>query len=370
MVLLNKIGIITFHNAINYGAVLQAYAQQRFLNINGLNAEIIDYQCDEFKDNYKIFKMYDKTVTSFIKAFLKIPLIYKKNRKFYLFLKKYVKLSLESYTKEDILEANKKYKFFIVGSDQVWNLKLTHRDKNYLLEFVDDNKKKVSYAASIGNIDANLNFENVLKNNLKNYASISVRENDAKTYLENILEKEVSVVLDPVFLLDMVEWNKIAFSQLKEEYIFVYCLHEVEVYEKAKILSEKTGLKIICIQNSMKKPINAKYIFNAGPQEFVGYIKNAKYVVTDSFHGVAFGIIYHKNIKVVLKKKLLGLNSRIITLLSEFNLMETIINSDTGIKELLTETKYNKELINNKILYSKKYLLNMADKILNNNDHN
>lgn len=365
MVLSDKVGIITFHNAINYGAVLQAYAQQRFLNMNGLDAEVIDYQCNAFKDNYKAFKLYDRTITGIIKALLKMPSIYKKNRKFHLFLKKYIKMSNKVYTLNDVAATNKLYKLFVAGSDQVWNLTLTGGDRNYFLKFVDDDRKKVSYAASMGSVNLNSGVKDILKEDLGRYLSISVREEDAREFLEKLLRKQVDVVLDPVFLLDKAEWDKIAILKQERNYILVYCLHEHAVYEQAKMLSDATGLKVVCIQNSMKKPIKAEYVLDVGPQEFVGYIKNAKYIVTDSFHGAAFGVIYRKQIRVVLKKELTGLNGRLITLMDAFGLMDVVVNDDADVKKLTADIKYNEDVIEEKIFNSRRYLLDLVGETVN-----
>lgn len=360
MVLSSKIGIITFHNAINYGAALQAYAQQKFLINNRYDAEVIDYQCEKFKNDYRTVKLYDHSIKGLIKALFKAPSTYQRNKKFRTFLKNYVKCSKKSYDAATVGETNNQYELFIAGSDQVWNLALTGMDRNYLLNFVDENKKKSSYAASIGSVDLDSEMKAIFQEDIGSFDSISVREDDAKKFLQELLEKNVCTVLDPVFLLDATEWNRVARQVSRNDYILVYCLHEHSVYEQAKKLSEVTGLRIICIQNNMKKPIVAEYILNADPSEFVGYIRNAKYVVTDSFHGAAFGIIYRKQIRIVLKKILTGLNGRLLTLLNGFDLMEVIVDDDISKEALVSEINYNEEVINQRIKSSRVYLLNLA----------
>lgn len=359
MDLSNKIGIITFHNAINYGAALQSFASQQFLNDNGIDAEVIDYHCDKFANDYKVIKVYSKSIKGIIKALVKAPNIYKKNRKFTDFCDRFIRHS-KPYDQSNISQSNNNYRKFIVGSDQVWNLRLTDGDLNYLLHFVKDNRKKYSYAASMGSTVLDEETSNLIKKEIGCFASVSVREEDARDYLSDLLGRDVQTVLDPVFLLGKEEWDRIAQIPKDEDYILVYCLHEQDVYLQAEWLASKTGLKIKCIQNNIKKPIKAEYVLNAGPSEFIGYIKNAKYIVTDSFHGAAFGIIYRKQIKVVLKKSLAGLNNRLLTILNCFGLTQAIVDDQVNAAEENSEINYNEELIERLIARSRQYLLSIA----------
>lgn len=355
----NKIGIITFHNAINYGAALQSFASQQFLNNSGIDAEVVDYHCTKFANDYKTVKVYSKSIKGVIKALIKAPNIYKKNRKFKEFVRKYIRLS-KPYNQSNISQSNTNYAKFIVGSDQVWNLRLTDADINYLLHFVKDNRIKYSYAASMGSTALDEKTSSLLRKEIGSFASISVREEDARDYLSDLLGRDVQTVLDPVFLLSREEWDKVAQIPKDEDYILVYCLHEQDVYFQAERLAKKTGLKIKCIQNNIKKPIKAGYVLNAGPSEFVGFIKNAKYIVTDSFHGATFGIIYRKQIKVVLKKSLAGLNNRLLTILNSFELTQAIVDDQVNATEENSEITYNEELIEGLIAKSRQYLLRIA----------
>lgn len=356
---MDKIGIITFHNVINYGAVLQAYSLQKYLSKNGYDCEIIDYLCSNFKSYYKIFKLHNKSVIGLAKALIRMPYLYKKRQRFKNFEKKYMKLSFIKYNSNNIHYSNKIYNVFITGSDQVWNLELTGNDKNYFLDFVENNKKRISYAASIGKAQFSTENENYIKNILKYYNAISVREDEAKKYIKKITGYHVTRVLDPVFLLDEKEWLNLA-SYKSDKYILLYVLHEESAYQIAKRLSNITGLKIVCLQNNLKKYIKAEYRFIAGPTDFLTLINNAEYIVTDSFHGVAFGVIFRKNIKIILKKQLLDLNSRIQTLVEVFGLENSIVNESTNDSCLIMKTDYTnmEEKINQEITYSKQYLLN------------
>ena len=145
-----KIGIMTFHRAINYGAVLQTYALQKYLNDSGYDAEVIDYRCDHMENFYKILSVKNKSIKQVIRGLLNFIYVYKKKSRFYGFLDQNVKISSKIYDKSNIGESNNEYDKFITGSDQVFNYACSQFDKNYFLEFVKNYDKKYSYAASFG----------------------------------------------------------------------------------------------------------------------------------------------------------------------------------------------------------------------------
>lgn len=356
-----KIGILTFHNAVNYGAVLQTYALSTFIQEKlSKDCEVINYTCEKFKNNYKIFRVYNKNLKGIISAVIKMPIIYFKNRKFQLFMKKNVKLSKEKYNIKNINEANDKYNCFITGSDQVWNLELTN-DNTYFLDFVSSQNIKLSYAASCGKNKLSGNAIKMNKTNLKQYKKITVRESTLKDSLSTSLKIEVEKVLDPVFLIEQNDWkNLLSKKSIRaEKYILIYLLHEKSIYRIAEKIAREKNLKIISIQNSFDKPINADYKLNCGIEEFLALIKNAEYVVTDSFHGAAFSVIFRKQLKIVFKKEHSELNSRLESLINDFKLESFLISDDSSIELLTRKNDYDESLINRKISQSKEILINM-----------
>lgn len=356
-----KIGILTFHNAVNYGAVLQAYALSTFIRTRlSKECEVIDYTCEKFKNNYKIFKIYNRSLKGFISSLVKTPSVYSKNRKFKLFMKKNVKLSKEKYNIQNISDANTVYNCFITGSDQVWNLELTN-DNTYFLDFVSPENIKLAYAASCGKSILSSTATKKNKIGLKQYKYISVRENSLKDYLSNSLNLTVQKVLDPVFLIEAQEWSKLIQekSKKREKYILVYLLHEKSIYSIAEKIAKVKNLRITSIQNNFSKPIDAEYKLNCGIEEFLELIKNAEYVITDSFHGAAFSIIFRKQLRIVLKKEHSELNSRIESLIKDFKLESFLVSDDSKIELLTMKKDYDESIINKKISQSKNLLKNM-----------
>ncbi len=355
----DKIGIMTFHNAINYGAVLQAYALSTWLISKGYKCEIIDYSCEKFKNAYRVFRIYDKTPKGVLAAAVKIPYIYMRNKKFKDFAAEMLCLSKKKYSRENIKSANSDYGVFITGSDQVWNLTLTGYDKSYFLDFADSEKKRLSYAASIGKGILSDKEKEVFERELEKFVCISVRENEAKYVVENITQRSALCVLDPVFLPDAALWKAFAEENRRGKYIFVYCLHEKDVFKVAEKLAHATGLHVVCVTNEFNSPIKAEYLRCAGVEEFVSLIANAEYVVTDSFHGAALSVIFRKNLKIVMKKKYPELNGRMKNLTEQLNLTDTVTDINDSDEKLTEKTTYDKscDAIKAAVEESRNYLL-------------
>lgn len=294
-----KTATITFHKAINYGAILQTYALQQSIFKLGIDNDIIDYNCKLINSEYKLINT--KSIKSFIKSIIAFRIHYYKKDKFKSFIKKYIILT--NPVTKDILkseEFNNKYDFFITGSDQVWNYEITNLDDAYFLNFVKDESKVKSYAASFGISCIPENLRLKYKNYLKRFSSILVREKTGAKLIENLIDKKVNIVLDPVLLLRENEWNKIVketkFDNIRDKYILVY-MTTPYIISFAKKLSIKYKIPIFNISDLILKRKNkiGNTESKLGPEEFINAIKNAKFVVTGSFHAVVFSIIYNKD---------------------------------------------------------------------------
>lgn len=289
---------ITFHKAINYGAILQTYALQHSILKLGIDNDVIDYDCKLISDEYKLINI--KSIKLFVKSLISFRLYYYKKNKFKSFIKKYIILT--NPVTKDVLkskEFNNKYDFFITGSDQVWNYEITNLDEAYFLNFVKDEKKIKSYAASFGISYIPINLSLKYKEYLKRFSSILVREKTGAELIEKLIEKKVNVVLDPVLLLNKNEWDKIAsktkFDDIKNKYILVYITTPyIKLF--AEKLSIKYKIPIFNITDLILKKKNkiGNTECKLGPEEFINAIKNARFVVTASFHAVVFSIIYNK----------------------------------------------------------------------------
>lgn len=335
-----KIGIVTFHRAINYGAVLQAYALEKFIK-NGLcckNVEIIDYQKQAQKEAYKLFRPNNSllSIVQNLYTLLNINSLNAKYRKYRSFVEKYIDLSSNSYddTNTELLSKDStRYSYLISGSDQIWNVRMSDFDESYFLAF-NNNAKKIAYAPSLGRLDFTPLEEEYFIRYLKTYNILSVREYQSREYLKKFYSKEIPVVIDPVFLISAQKWDEIAIKpNISGKYILFYSLGNVAGIRKfVKKLSRVTGIKVVTILKSLRDVFSGfETRFDAGPQDFLGLISNAEYVVTDSFHAVSFSLVYHRKFWAFSPSESAGERgswTRIPNLLNIAGLENRILNAD------------------------------------------
>ncbi len=333
-----KIGILTFHHTLNYGAALQSFALCFKLRSMGYFAEIIDYRCDAIeKEYFSGILSSNISIKSFIKKILSFYFIKKREAEFTSFLKDLC--SGEVYNKDNVNLLNRKYDVFISGSDQVWNLELSNYDWTYFLDFVTD-KRKVSYAASFGDKILNQKNYELIKRYIMSFDGVSVREDSALDFLKNIgVEKECEQVLDPTFLLTKEEWIKYCYKiekgKMDDEYILIYAQGRPEYgIEFAKKLKNKYKCKIIIIHGYAQVFLGMKNIRGASIEKFLNLIYNAKYVVTTSFHGMALSIIMHKSFFYEIKNHKGNINTRLDSLAKLLELENRRLGASTDIDNI------------------------------------
>lgn len=291
------IGIITFHRAVNYGAVLQTIALQHTLNALGIQNNVIDYRCEFIEKHYSpkpnVTIRHPKT---FLKEVLQIPVRIKARKEFDSFLKENIKLSSIVF-RDSLSEIVHNYDAIITGSDQVFNLDASGHDTTYLLDFVKNGVKKISYAASVTPNQFTEKNCKVLKKFLADFSGISIREKQSLGLLNSISGKDIYVHADPTALPEIDFWINLANkSKLKtKNFIFVYIMQPSDVlYDIAEKLAkeENLELKVICMVDNKRKI--GKSIAGASIYDYLYMIKEAHYVITNSFHGVMMSLRFHK----------------------------------------------------------------------------
>lgn len=324
-----KAAVLTVHRANNFGAVLQAYALQTFLNNNGFKVDIINYLCPFIENLYGYFPLRKgNALKNIIKSLLLIPVVFLRRRNFDGFRLKFLKTTAPV-TRAELKNLNGSYDMFITGSDQVFNGRLTNYDTSYFLDFVDSPAKKASYAASFGLTELTKQEEALYTPLLTDFDNLLLREKEGQDLLKKLTGKEAPTVLDPVFLLTKEEWADIAIMPKEKNYILVYVMEkEKSIMDFAKQLSQKTGLKIIYLFFNPLHGVKDKSVI-AAPQEYLGYFMAADYIVTNSFHGAAFAIKFNKRFFVGMLRSLGSLNSRLNHLLKTAKLESRIIDENS-----------------------------------------
>ncbi len=343
-----KIGIVSlYHNNKNYGGLLQAYALTKYISTLGYNAEQVCWNAvfhDAPKQKIKFRKIFHYVSTICwlqVKNILRVVWKDKINSRIQAFEKfeSAIKHSEKCYDGKSFLKDCGNYDAVVIGSDQVWNI--NWYDTQYFLDFVPNDVYKFSYAASMPDVNISDEMKNIVKNALEGFNAISVREKKTAAFLSELCERNVEYVIDPTLLLNVEQWDDISGDKLVEcKYIFCYFLGRHKHYRKyTKKVAKKTGLKIVSLPHLCgvaKEDLNFADInlYDVSPGDFVSLIKNAEYVLTDSFHAAVFSNIYRVKY-FVFDRSGMDMSERIVTLLDMFNSKERFIRGTDGLERLL-----------------------------------
>lgn len=360
----NKVGLLSLSNAENYGAVLQCYSLYRYCKkISSKNIAVINYFPPFMREKYKLFWIDSKSLKSIIRTVLEglvlLPFSATKKIKFLMFRRKRLDNSVFSrVTKlEDI------YDEYIVGSDQVWNPHITREDSNFFLEFVSNDKKKYSYAASLGVQRLDPHEVDFLIQQLRNFTQISIREREMAEYLNKIFmeksyEKTIISNIDPVFLTTKNEWRMLYKKRKRyKKYILIYSFENIDL---AISISKKIAMQldydceiimIRCCSDYYYKGVRCQRA--VGPIDFLELFDNAEFVVTDSFHGTAFSMIFNKNFYTIPYK---GTNSRIENILSIFGFEDRLITKVDEVQTTQVDYSNFDGKVNENVSFAKRYL--------------
>lgn len=363
-----KIGIITMHKVLNFGSALQAYALLHKIEELGYDCEIIDYLFPPRRKKKRTMALFIKGLFSDFRSLIMGFPQKKKSRRFREFYEAYYKLSPIAYNAETISTDPPDYDVYMTGSDQVWNPRHIREDSNFLLSFVPKGKPKISYASSFATSIIPEDKKNLYGRCLNDYQRISVREPSGVQLVKTLSGKDADVCCDPVFLLDEEQWNDIATKGqmiIDEKYILVYALYYMfdpypELFRIIDYVQKTLGYKVYYL-NGRKEDVfrpNSKILKAEGPVEFVQLIKNAEMVITSSFHGVAFSLIYDKPLMAIVREND-KTDSRISSLLTNLDARSSIVPYDSECsltRDELYQLKANRDKLDEYVEASTNYL--------------
>lgn len=347
---MKNIGIVTYYKIYNYGSVWQAYALSNAIKKMGYNPEIIDYLDSSQKCFQKIKR---KTYINRILTSLKSPKLFINTIKTKFTGEKFV-ANIEQDQKElfddfinknlnlskvDILKDDY-YDYYVCGSDQVWQVSAPGLHELYYLRFTKKDKR-IAYAPSFGSLTIPKYNEKRLKKYLSEFSNISVREESGVDVVYNVIGKKVPQVLDPV-LLEASMWNNMVKKTKDNNYIVGYFLGDISNYEnEIKEIENKYQAKVIFIKSGKTQDIKREEIL-LSPEDFISFIANSKYVITDSLHGTEFSMVFHKPFSVLARKYITvpEQQTRIESLLDLFELENRFI--DKTKEYSIDEINYDK----------------------------
>ena len=321
-----KIKTITCHEVYNYGATLQEFALLKYLEKEGHDAEVIHYKPPYLSGHFNLTSVssprFDKPVLKQLYILAKLPgriLDLKRKKSFDLFSKKHIPTGKVEYNTNKELKVNTpEADAYICGSDQIWNSFFENgKDPSFYLDFVPDHKLKISYAASFAIDKVSDELKSFVKEKVSRLNAVSVRELSGKEILTDLGITNVTQVMDPVFLLDANYWVKNFVKPIKEKFIFVYdCDSNKVIKEIVEEAANKYCLKIYTVNKNIKYA--TKNFYNKGPEVFLSLIHEADFIISNSFHAVAFSLIFSKTFFVVDRNE--NINTRMKDIMSQVGL--------------------------------------------------
>ncbi|MCI8650790.1 MAG: polysaccharide pyruvyl transferase family protein [Anaerotruncus sp.] len=295
-----RIGIVTFHFVNNFGGALQAYALQKIVEKEcDAEAIVVNYHnwFIRFTDSVRILPI-TTNIKEFISGWSTIRLRLDRLHKFRRFMLEKNKLTSYYASNKVLCNTPPNCDKYICGSDQIWNTAITFTlAKPYFLAFEPESVKKFSYAASFDSNHINPLYATQMGRYINALNNISVRENDGIKVVQELANREAIQLIDPTFLLEKEDWKNLAvLPTIKEPYILLYIMQQdKKVYAYIKQIKDQLGIKVVEISRYGYKPnfIDISLI-NVGPTEFLGLFQNAAYICTNSYHGLAFSLIFEK----------------------------------------------------------------------------
>ena len=354
---MKKVALAVNYDYHDYGGMLQAFATQQALDKLGVESEVINFDALKGDINKRKWKYFLKNITDLSIVAEKGRVVEKRLRTklnrglrekqalrdaaFDRFCKSGFKVSRRHENWDDLSGSCYGYDAVMVGSDQLW-LPSNIAGDYYTLNFVPEQVRKIAYATSFGISAIPEKMQEQYAAYLRRIEYLSARETTGQDIIRQCTGREVPLVCDPTLLLQAKDWEKVASetSVPKEDYVFCYFMGDnPEQREFVKKLAKKEGLKIVALLHlDQYIPADEDYVdyapYDVSPAEFVGLVRNAKFVCTDSFHGTVFSIIFSRNFltfKRFNKKASLSTNTRLESLLNRLNLTDRLF---TGQEKL------------------------------------
>lgn len=356
---MKRVGIITYHKAINYGALLQCYALTQTIKKLGCSVLVVDYNSPVMQKNRQLLNFED--IVSFLYSIKMLSSKIHAIKNFNTFIKKHIPTT----DYNSILNEKTIVDVIVVGSDQVWSPRINKGfDDVYWGNFRRD-LRKITYAVSMGT-DHNLNStdKKMIIERVDNFERISVREKSLLNELKSIgVSNEIIKVLDPTLLLSSTDYDRIVDAECKfDKFIFYYEIR----YDKCSLsflhnLAKQLDCKIISLLGPKASFKDVEYIRlshgDVTVEQFLSYIKNARCVVTSSFHGTALSVIFRKDFYSFVHKDC----DRARDLLESIGLKDRLVSPQVSVEYQSINYSLAESLLNSQVSYSLNYLQNCIE---------
>ncbi|WP_313028785.1 polysaccharide pyruvyl transferase family protein [Soonwooa sp.] len=360
-----QIKTITCHEVYNHGASLQEYALLRFLNDAGHDAQVIHYKPPYLSQHFNLWGIsnpkFNLPLVKQLYLLAKLPGRLKALQRrdhFDAFHKAYIPTDSTLYQSNEALKNNlPQADIYICGSDQIWNSFFQNgKDPAFYLNFVPNDKKKIAYAASFAIDEVAEEIQPLVRDNVATFDEVGVRETSGLRILQNLGITNAVQVLDPVFLLDADFWQQTFVKPIEDQFIFIYDFDSNPLIKEIALeLKKKLKCKIYTVNQNIDYADKNFYL--EGPEKFLSLVYYSQYTITNSFHAVAFSLIFEKQIVVVNRSE--KINTRMRDLLALFSLEKRLISTKEEYARLdsinFSDLKMSKQY---HIKRSKEFLLN------------
>lgn len=331
---MRSVGIITFHAIYNFGAVLQAYALRRVVAKFGIQAEIINFQPEFLSCQYRLI-IFSRRIAGLKRIWKRLTHLKEHlalRRRFHGFFRKHMAVGRHPIATcfGDLNRLAPQYDVYLSGSDMIWNpcfLEPGYKEcgRAYYLDFVREGQgRKVSYASSFGATEIPDSHRKEIATMLSRFHALSSREEIGTDIIKRLTGRTAEHVIDPTFLLSSSEYDEVAIlPNITEPFLLLYPMEPSELFCcLARKVGELLKLPVVAVvphnSNPERFAFADKMVYDAGPAEFLGWMKAASFVCTNSFHGTCFSLIYRKTFLGVPDS---GSNMRSLNLLQRFGLV-------------------------------------------------
>lgn len=354
-----RVGIITFHFVNNFGGVLQAYALQRTIKEKcNVESEIIDYRnwFIRLTDRIRLLPI-TTNPKEFVSGWLTMRKRIGRRNRFGKFIIRYAHLSRKYISHFGLKRCPPGDDKYICGSDQIWNPVLTAGvSYSYYLQFENNPDNRIAYAPSFGSASIRKVHNKKIKKYINTFNYISVREKSGQDYIRLLTGKSADRLIDPTFLLNREQWSQVGAERTESQpYILLYIMQrDKTVYEYAEKIKTQMGIKLVEISRYGYNPgFVDETLVDVGPREFLALFRDAEYICTNSYHGLAFSIIFEKEFCLIPCKRF---KARIVNLLDLLNIEINDYDNDGNILNALYDRDYVNTVISKEKAKSIDYL--------------
>ena len=367
-----KTALLTPFDTGNIGTVLQAYATQTLIEEKGYENELIYFHYDAIQNPFLLSNLRKRGFKKYLGSIAGFLLRYPAKKGLWRFIDRHIRLTAPASGRE-LKKMAESYDLIIVGSDCVWNGDAFELETAYLLDFVDDPKKKGNFASSFACDDIPPEQRPIFTKYLSQFSMLSVREERGKELIWELTGKDAQVVLDPTLTRTSTFWNEIAAESklnIEKDYIFVaeYAISSALLNDAIRLSKEKK-LPIYCLYPPKGKKIAAKTFFSAAPEDVLYLISHARYVFTDSYHMMIFSINFNKEFFAYRTVTNLPAISKYDSILQWLELQERLFHTEKmqkNSKDILKMKAIDYEKVNNILETKRNISIGFLENMLSN----